>query len=302
MRTVVIGAGGVGGYFGGMLAKSGKEVSFLEIGERLVALKQKGLTIRTPEGEFHVQIRASSEPEDLRPVDLIIVCVKSYHTEEVSKAILPIVTQSTVIISLQNGIDNEDKIAKIVGKEKTLGGSAYIEAKVPEPGVIEAAGPRRVIIGELEGGISRRVEEIVNFFRSANITCEASQNIRKVLWTKLVFNSAINSLTTITGAGIDKILGCAETRELFIKLMEEVIAVGKASSIDFEDDLTGKILNLAASFGGAKSSMYFDYKRGARLEMEALNNIIVKLGKDLSVPTPFNQTVYALLKLMDSMN
>ncbi|MBI4640028.1 MAG: 2-dehydropantoate 2-reductase [Candidatus Tectomicrobia bacterium] len=302
MKVAVMGAGAVGGYFGGLLARSGEDVTFIARGEHRKALEEKGLTVKSVHGDFSLKVNVALTPMEVDPVDLVLFCVKAYDTDMVSYQILPMVTWRTTVLTLQNGVDNAEKIEKVVGGPgKVMPGVARIEATVLEPGVIgQMSQFRDIEFGEWDGTVTPKAEKVFQAFQKAGIPCQLSPDIRKSLWTKLLFISAFAGMTTLTGGTIGEVMNCRETRELYISLMREVEKVARAKSVNLDDDVIEKVLKLTGGFSHeAKSSMQRDLEKGKQLEIDALHGIIVKYGKELSIPTPVNETIYGCLKLIE---
>lgn len=301
MKILVMGTGGVGGYFGGLLAKSGEEVYFVARGEHLKALKEHGLVVKSGGGDFSLKIKATERPEEVGSVDLVLFCVKTYDTENACRQILSNLHSETIVLTLQNGVDNGEKIGKIVGEEKVMVGAVYIESSVSAPGVIsQTAGPRKLVFGELNGSITDRAHRLFSIFQKAGIICELSKEMRKTLWSKFVFICAASGLTGLTRTPMREAIEFPETREIFLAALKESIEVAKGLSIFLEPNLIDQILELASSFNKeSKASLLRDLESGKRVEVEALSGTVVRLGKELSIPTPVNQVIYACLKLAD---
>lgn len=294
MKVAVMGAGAVGGYFGGLLAKGGAEVIFIARCKHLEALRAKGLMVKSFKGDFSLPAKATDDPKEVGQVDLILFCVKSYDTETAIRQALPMVGEETVVLSLQNGVDNEEKLAAIVGEGKVLGGVAYIGSRVPEPGVILHEMGGRIVFGELQGGLSERVLKLKSFFDQRGLEASASPDIKKALWAKLAWNAPFNAINALVGGPVKAIVENPSTLELARRTTEEVMAIATGLGIELPPDLWEKNLGLARG-ADIKSSTLQDLEAGKPLEHEALNGIIVKKGAHLGIPTPYNFTLYALL-------
>jgi len=295
-----MGAGAVGGYFGALLHRGGLDVTLIARGRHLEAIKAHGLRIKSIQGDLTVPAKVVGDPRAVGPVDLILFCVKSYDTESAARQCLPIVHASTAILSLQNGVDNEEKIAMVAGGEKVLGGVAYIGAAVSEPGVIVQTAEGRIVFGEMHGGISERVRHLEQTFRDAGFPAEVSSNIKAILWGKLCWNAAFNALNTLVGGEVHLLVERPETRRLARLVMEEVRAVAVANGVPLSEDLVERLLQWTDTAAGAmKTSTRQDLEAGKALEVEALNGAVVRKGEAAGVPTPFNFALYALLKAID---
>ena len=295
-----MGAGAVGGYFGALLHRGGLDVTLIARGRHLEAIKAHGLRIKSTQGDLTVPAKAVGDPRAVGPVDLILFCVKSYDTESAARQCLPIVQESTAILCLQNGVDNEEKIAMVAGGEKVLGGVAYIGAGVSEPGVVVHTAEGRIVFGEMRGGVSERVRCLEQIFRDAGFPAEVSSNIQAILWGKLCWNAAFNALNTLVGGDVRVLVERPETRTLARQAMEEVRAVANANNVPLSEDLAERLLTWTDTAAGAmKTSTRQDLEAGKRLEVEALNGAVVRKGEAAGVPTPFNFALYALLKAID---
>ncbi len=295
-----MGAGAVGGYFGALLHRGGLDVTLIARGRHLEAIKAHGLRIKSIQGDLTVPAKVVGDPRAVGPVDLILFCVKSYDTESAARQCLPIVHASTAILSLQNGVDNEEKIAMVAGGEKVLGGVAYIGAAVSEPGVIVQTAEGRIVFGEMHGGISEQVRRLEQTFRDAGFPAEVSSNIKAILWGKLCWNAAFNALNTLVGGEVRLLVERPETRRLARQVMEEVQAVAIANGVPLSDDLVERLLQWTDTAAGAmKTSTRQDLEAGKALEAEALNGAVVRKGEAAGVPTPLNFALYALLKAID---
>ena len=300
MKIAVMGAGAVGGYFGALLHRGGLDVTLIARGRHLEAIKAHGLRIKSTQGDLTVPAKAVGDPRAVGPVDLILFCVKSYDTESAARQCLPIVQESTAILCLQNGVDNEEKIAMVAGGEKVLGGVAYIGAGVSEPGVVVHTAEGRIVFGEMRGGVSERVRRLEQIFRDAGFPAEVSSNIQAILWGKLCWNAAFNALNTLVGGDVRVLVERPETRTLARQVMEEVRAVANANNVPLSADLAERLLTWTDTAAGAmKTSTRQDLEAGKRLEVEALNGAVVRKGEAAGVPTPFNFALYALLKAID---
>ena len=301
MKICVMGAGSIGGYFGAKLAKSSHDVSFIARGEHLKAMKEKGLKINSEVHEdFQISVNATDDPKEVGPVDLVLFTVKAYDTEEAGKDIEPLIKEDTTILSLQNGVDNEKILANMYGEDKVVGGVAYILAMIEEPGVISHRSIGRIEIGELDGKVTDRTNKIKEIFEDADILCDISTNIEKVLWRKLAFNCALNAMTALTNSPMDKIIETEESRIIFENAIREAVKVGIATGVDMgEDDIVDDLMSVAQNAGSMESSMLDDLRKGKRLEIDPLNGKIVELGKKFEINTPVNKTLYGCLKVIN---
>lgn len=298
MKIAIMGTGGVGGYYGGLLAQRGHNVTFIARGAHLKVIQENGLQVKSIHGDFHVKpTQATDHPSQVGPVDLVLFCTKTYSTDEAAQQIKPLVGSETTVLPLQNGIDAADSIGAILGMEHLIGGVTWISSAVEAPGVIKQVSQfRRVVVGELDGQITPRVRTIHNAFEETGVTAELSENILKILWTKFVFISTASSLGSLTRLTIGQYRSIPETRAMMTSLMREVEAVARAQGVELDEDVVQKSLDFIDNAAPQiKPSMQLDVEAGRRSELEAMIGVIGRKGQELGVPTPVADTVYASL-------
>jgi 2-dehydropantoate 2-reductase len=302
MRIAVIGVGGTGGYFGGLLARAGEDVSFIGRGAQLAAIQRDGLAVRSQTaGDFTVPVRATATASEVGPVDLILVCTKTYDLESTLAHLPALVGPETMVLSVQNGIDNEDRIAAVIGVEHVLGAQAQIVTTIAAPGVIAQSSPSAaLVLGELHPGSSPRAERLVTTLRQAGITAELRTDGRVHLWEKFVAICAMSGMTSLMRLPLGPIFACPEAVALFHTVLDEVVAVGQASGVPLAAGLAEATLHGLAAFAtaqpAASTSMQRDLVAGKRLELDGLNGTAVRLGREHGVATPANAVIYAALK------
>lgn len=298
VKVTVVGAGGVGGYFGGRLVQVGVDVTFVARGAHLEALKTDGLQVRSVRGDFTVPVRATEDLASSGAADYVLVAVKSYDTEHVASMLGPVVSRDTAVVSLQNGVDNEERLAAVLGDDRVVGGAAYIFATIAEPGVIDhTGGPASVVLGEWRGGTSARVTSLVEKLRAANVTADDSSDIRAVLWSKFAFICAQAGVTAAVRLPIGEIRSQPAARQLFRDLAAEVCAVAAAEGIELPADLPGKTLDFADALEpGGGSSLYHDLIHGRRMELDALLGEVIRRGEYRGVDVPASRAVYGVLE------
>lgn len=299
MRIAVVGAGGVGGFYGAMLARAGERVTFIARGAHLEALKTQGLTLKSFQaGEFNLPVSATDDANTVGPVDLVLFCVKTYDTEPAAEQSQPLITAETVILPLQNGAQSAVRLGEILGEDHVIGGTTYISAKIESPGVINEIWGHLVYLGELSGERSERTERILATFLNAGITAEIPADIQVALWSKHLGISTFAALACVTRLPGGALMSQPETAALFWGVMEEGLAVAKASSVrmpmDFMDEQHQSAIPLRNP--DLRPSMLNDLESGRRLELEDLLGVIVRLGEAQGVPTPLTFALYAALK------
>jgi len=302
MKIMIMGSGGVGSYYGGLLAKQGNDVTFIARGAHLQALRTSGLQVKSVHGDFAIiPAQATDSPAEVSAVDLILFCVKTYDTDDAAKAIQPAVSPQTAIISLQNGVDAVERIGKVVGVEHVLGGVTQISSAIEAPGVVRQVSQfRRIILGELDGSISARAQSIEKTLKETGVTVEITQNIFKALWAKLVFISAASGLGGLTRLPMGDYRSVPETRAMIVSLMKEVETVARAQGIALDADVVQKSLDfIDAAAPQIKASMQLDVEAGRQTELEAMIGVVGRKGREAGVPTPTADFIYAALLPID---
>ncbi len=293
-----MGSGGLGGYFGFRLARAGNDVHFIARGARLDAMRQNGLRLTTSDEDSTLQVKASENPEDAGTAELVLFCVKTYDTASAAKSISPILERGSSILTLQNGIENFDQISDVVGSDLVLPGIALIGSEVQVPGVIHVMTQiRKVVFGEISGQKTPRTERINDTFRSAGIDSEISTDISKLLWQKMIWICGSAGMTSIIRLPIGKLMFYPETREMFKQIMEEVDEVAKAKGIDVGRNYVQNRIDFADHLEkNTTASMMRDLLAGRKLELDALNGTVIRMGKEHGIATPMNWAVYTALK------
>jgi 2-dehydropantoate 2-reductase len=298
MKIAVMGTGGVGGYYGGLLAQHGHEINFIARGAHLKAIQDNGLQVKSIHGDFQVKpAQATDDPAQVGPVDLVLFCTKTYSTDEAVHLIKPLVAPDTTVLPLQNGIDAADRIGAVVGMEHMLGGVTWISSAVEAPGVIKQVSQfRRVVMGELDGQVTSRAQAVHKAFEETGITAELSENVLKISWTKFVFISAASSLGSLTRLSIGEYRSVSEARAMMTNLMREVESIARAQGVDLDQDVVQKSLDFVDNASPQiKPSMQLDVEAGRRSELEAMIGVVGRKGRELGVPTPIADMVYASL-------
>jgi 2-dehydropantoate 2-reductase len=303
MRVAVVGAGGIGGLYGGLLAKAGHEVSFLARGEHLRAMQQRGLEIRSAEfGTFVVHGRASDNVADLGEADLVLFGVKTFDLEPAAQLARQVLVPSGSLLTFQNGLDAPDRVAEIVGDERVLISTTGLETTILEPGVIgHLSKMHYVFVAALNGLPTPRVETVVEALRGAGINVSAAEDGRRALWEKAWILVPMATITSVCRAPIGPIRDLPETHQLVEALIDEVTAVARVYGYDLpeaRERARGVIESWPAS---GKASMARDFERGNRTELEALTGALVRMAESRGVDVPASRTCYAILKLRQQL-
>lgn len=298
MNVTVIGSGGLGGYFGGLLAQAGHRVTFVARGAHLDALRrQGGVHLRTTHGEFFAPAHAAADPADGPRADLVFFSVKSFDTEQAAVSLPPAMGPDTAILSVQNGVENEEILVRMFGADRVLGGNVYLLATIQAPGIVEqTGGPRVLNFGEWRGGMSDRARRLEAALKEAGLNATASDDIVREKWVKYALICAQAGMTALTRLPIGDIRACPPTWAMYRQLLEEVVAVGRARGINLDDRVVEDHLAIAARLEPHyTSSMHYDLTHGKRLEIEALHGTVVRYGRDAGISTPACAAVYAAL-------
>jgi 2-dehydropantoate 2-reductase len=299
MKIAMMGSGGVGGFFGGRLAHAGYDVSFVARGRHLEAMRRDGLTIESEaQGTIHIpRVRATDDPASLGRVDLVILSVKLWDTEDAARAIAPIVGPDTGVLSLQNGVIKDDILRAAFGKERVMGGVGYVATHISKPGVIHQVGTmQRIVLGEYDRRRSERAAFLHEALLKAGVKAELSDDVRRAIWEKYVFLVGLSGTTTATRMPLGPIRDNPRSRAFLLDMMREVVAVGRAMGVALDEDFADNRLAFGDTLpADMTSSMHHDLERGNRLEVDWLSGGVVDMGAKAGVPTPANRAVQALL-------
>jgi 2-dehydropantoate 2-reductase len=300
MRITIFGAGGVGGYFGAKLARSGCEVGFVARGVHLAAIRETGLHVESQLGDIHLErVRAGDDPAAFGTPDYVFVCVKLWDTEAVAHAIAKIIGPHTAVISFQNGVQRDDRLRTVLGERNVMGGVAYIGTAIARPGVIRHTGTiQRLVFGEFDGSRSERALALFEACTRAGIDAEISADVRCAIWEKFVFIVALSALTSATRKTIGPVRAHPRTRALLLDIMKEAVLVGRAGRVRLPEDYAESRMAFIDSLPAEMtSSMHHDLEAGRRLELDWLSGGVVQLGIELRVPTPMNRALSDILAL-----
>jgi 2-dehydropantoate 2-reductase len=298
MRITIVGAGGVGGYFGAKLAKSGCEVGFVARGAHLAAMRRDGLRVESQLGEIYLpEVRASEDPAAFAAPDYVFVCVKLWDTEAAMRAVTEVMAPQTAVLSFQNGVQKDDVLRKLLGEKAVMGGVAYIGAGIARPGLIRHTGTmQKLAFGEFDGGRSERAAALFEACTRAGIDAEISKDVRRATWEKFVFIVGLSALTSATRKTIGPVRANPRTRALLLEIMKETVAVGRAHGVNLPEDFAERRMTFVDTLPAEMtSSMHHDLQAGKRLELDWLSGGVVDLGGAGNVPTPMNRAVSAIL-------
>jgi 2-dehydropantoate 2-reductase len=299
-KTAVVGTGAVGGYFGGMLARAGAPVTFIGRPPFVEAVQRDGLLLDTTQFKERIAATASSELSAARDAGIVLFCVKTTDTAATARELATIVSQNALVVSMQNGVDNAEQIRATSGID-ALAAVVYVAASVPAPGTVKHVGRGDLVFGP-ENDKTRRIAEL---FTRAKVPCRISDNIAGELWTKLVWNCALNALSALGRVTYGEIIASADAKQLLEGTVYEVLAVARAAGIkppgleDPKAALAGAY-KIAEQMSATRSSTAQDMMRGKRTEIDSLNGFVARKGRELGVPTPLNHALYTLVKLAEA--
>jgi len=299
-RVAVVGAGAVGGYFGGMLARAGAPVMMIGRPAFVEAVKKNGLFLDAVSFKESVRVEASTELKDVRGAEIVLFCVKTTDNAAASRELAPLLAPGAAVVSMQNGVDNAEQIRAASGID-AISAVVYVAAAVPQPGHVKHAGRGDLVIGPR----NEHTERVAAVFARAGVGCRIADNIAGELWTKLTWNCALNAVSALGRAQYGQIAANADARKLVETAVHEILAVANAAGIHppgFEDAqvaLAGAF-KIATQLADAYSSTAQDMMRGKRTEIDSLNGFISRRGTELGLPTPVNHALYTLVKLAEA--
>ncbi|MDD5510600.1 MAG: 2-dehydropantoate 2-reductase [Dehalococcoidales bacterium] len=300
MRIFIVGSGGVGGYFGSLLARAGADVTFLARGEHLAAIRKHGLAIRSVHGDYQIQpAQTVATIAEITDPELVILAVKTYDSADAAQQLSGVVNSNTVIISFQNGIDNDIEIKKYIENAKVFPGLAFLSAVRAAPGLIVQSGElRKLVFGDRNVPENEQLQKIEEIMRNAGIDARISDNITRDLWQKFILINAFSGMTAVCRASIGAVLSNPVTRRVYARCVREAIEVAKTLGIDIPDNMFDKVMGITEEFTpDSRSSLLVDIETGRPTEIETLNGTLVRLAEQLGIEVPVNELIYGAIKL-----
>ncbi len=292
----MVGAGAVGGYFGALLCRAGADVTFLVRPVTYSAILENGLTIKSVNGDLTVHPRVVTSVADLTDVCFIILTVKCYDLIPALKEIAPLIEKGAILLTLQNGVDTEERVLDYYQSDCLVAGVVYITARIARPGYIEHFRRGVISLGEWSGGQSSRSDRLCQFFSQAGIPCRLTRHIRKAKWEKLCWNATFNPLSVILDSPVSLVLHSPALLEIVRQGILEVVAVAEREGIDLDPNMVKETISVSDQFKDFHTSMYEDYKNGRPTEIDHLNGDLVRRGEKWGVVTPIHRMLYALVK------
>ncbi len=300
MKAYVVGSGGVGGYLGGLLARSGKDVTFVARGEHFEAIRKHGLKVKSVPGNFEVkEVRVVSRFAEIKNPELIIFAVKTYDTDPVAKELSSLLDKGSIVISFQNGIDNDERIKNHMRGGEVYPGVAYVASTKTEPGMIEqTGGPRKFIFGDRTNPHNPHLKRVEAWMRDAGVDAVASTDITADLWKKYLFILTFSGMTAVCRSPIGRVLGDPVRQGLYERCLKETIDVAKAMGISMEEQIFENMMTISRNFpSDSKSSLLVDIENRRQTEIETLTGNLVRLAKKMGIDVPINELIYGVLKL-----
>ena len=302
MRIAVVGAGGVGGFFGARLARAGADVTFIARGATLHALRERGIRVQSIEGDFHVAtVKATTPVEATGSFDSVLMAVKAWQIEEASEQIKPLLHAKSVVVPLENGIEAPDQLVHVLGRDHVAGGLCAIVSFVVEPGVIRhAAFDPIVMFGELDNRPSDRLQRLCDIFLAAGVKAEIPADIHRSMWTKFVFITPMSGIGSITRVPVGVWRTTTESRKLAQQAVEEVVQVALARGVTLDDSIVTLTMHRYDALAPeSTASLQRDVMHGRPSELEAQVGAVARLGRQAGVPTPVHDFIYAALKPLE---
>lgn len=300
MKIGIAGAGAVGGFFGAYLKQAGHDVTFLARGKHLEAMKQSGLTIIGKDGEFTVDGFFTDDIDAFYDAELILFCVKSPDTRLTAEQIQALGNEKTVILTLQNGVDNEEILLEIFGKERVLSAATYISSHVEKPGVVKQDGVVKLLVGALDEASESTCYNVAQILNEANIDTSVSEAIMESKWKKVLWNATFNPLAALSTAAVGEILDDEELRLTAEHVCREVLEIANQNGIALGEKMIEVTFRKAEFAREHQPSMLQDRLNGKKMEIESLSGYFVKKGRELGVETPVIQAIYSQLRFIDN--
>lgn len=303
MKILVMGAGAIGAFYGAWLQKAGEDVYYCARGDHLRAMNERGLEVRSIDGDFTLEVKASANPKQFAPYDLVLFCVKSYDTIPAARQLEGCLAPGGVLLTLQNGVENEAALCTIFARESVMGGNARVGAEITAPGKLIHTAGRMIEFGELDGSDTPRAHRLAEMFKRAGILGELSHDLLTIRWDKLMGNNGTNTVCTLGRCTLGAALADPDGYETVRRLMIETVVVGRAEGARMSEERADMLLaNLKKipHINEVRPSTLQDYERGKRLEYDAITGAVIRAAQRHGISVPVTETVHALLKLLDA--
>lgn len=303
MKTLVMGAGAIGAFYGAWLQKAGEDVYYCARGVHLAAMKERGLEVHSIEGDFKLAVKASADPREFAPYELVLFCVKSYDTIAAARQLEGCLAPGGILLTLQNGVENEAALCTIFPRESVMGGNARVGAEIAAPGKLVHTAGKMIEFGELNGSDTPRAHRLAEMFRRAGILGELTHDFVTIRWDKLMGNNGTNTVCTLGRCSLGAALSDPDGFETVRRLMIETVIVGRAEGARMSEERAEALLaNLKKipHLDEVRPSTLQDYERGKRLEYDAITGAVIRAARRHGIDVPVTETMHALLKLLDA--
>jgi 2-dehydropantoate 2-reductase len=303
MKILVMGAGAVGLFYGSRLQRAGEDVYYCARGENLRVLREHGLEVKSFQGDFNLQVKATDNPREFAPYELILFCVKSYDTIATARLLDGCLGEGGAVMTIQNGVENEAALCTVLPLESVMGGNARVGAELTAPGKLLHTASGIIEFGELDGHDTPRAQQMAEAFKRAGVFGQFTRDLKSVRWKKLMGNNGTNTVSALARCTLGEMFADPESDALAHRLINETAMVGRAEGANISDEDVEALYNVARNFSNAsaiKTSTLQDLERGKRLEYDAIRGAVVRAARRHGLSVPATETVHALLKLLDA--
>jgi len=303
MKILIMGAGAVGLFYCARLQRSGEDVYYCARGENLRVLREYGLEVKSFQGDFNLQVKATGDPREFAPYELILFCVKSYDTLATARLLDGCLAEGGAVMTIQNGVENEAALCTVLPRESVMGGNARVGAELTAPGKLLHTASGIIEFGELDGSETPRAQRMAEAFKRAGVFGQFTRDLKSVRWKKLMGNNGTNTVSALARCTLGEMFAEPESDALVLRLINETAMVGRAEGAKISDEDVEALYNVARNFSNAsaiKTSTLQDLERGKRLEYDAISGAVVRAARRHSLSVPATETVHALLKLLDA--
>jgi 2-dehydropantoate 2-reductase len=303
MKILIMGAGAVGLFYGARLQQAGEDVYYCARGENLRVLREHGLEVKSFQGDFKLQVKATDNPREFAPYELILFCVKSYDTVATARLLDGCLGVYGAVMTLQNGVENEAALCTVLPRESVMGGNARVGAELTAPGKLLHTASGMIEFGELDGRETPRAQRMAEAFKRAGVLGQFTRDLKSVRWKKLMGNNGTNTVSALARCTLGEMFADPEGDALVHRLITETAIVGRAEGAKISDEDIETLYNVARGFSNAsaiKTSTLQDLERGKRLEYDAISGAVMRAARRHGISVPATETVHALLKLLDA--
>jgi 2-dehydropantoate 2-reductase len=303
MKILIMGAGAIGLFYGARLQQAGEDVYYCARGENLRMLREHGLEVKSFQGDFALRVKATDNPREFAPYELVLFCVKSYDTVATGRMLDGCLSEGGAVMTIQNGVENEAALCTVLPRESVMGGNARVGAELTAPGKLLHTAAGIIEFGELDGRDTPRAQRMAEAFKRAGVLGQFTRDLKSLRWKKLMGNNGTNTVSALARCTLGEMFADPEGAVLVHRLMTETAIVGRAEGARISDEDVETLYNTARGFSNAgtiKTSTLQDLERGKRLEYDAISGAVVRAARRHGLSVPATETVHALLKLLDA--